>query len=66
MASRLRVGHAAADGFEDLGSAQFGNEQSEDIPARGGVGAHVASGSSAPLDDARELQVAQRPVDGGP
>ena len=64
MAAFLGLGHAAANGLEDLRAAQLGNQQAEHISASHRVGFDIAARPGAPLDDAAELEVSQCPVDG--
>lgn len=64
MARVLRFRHAAAHRFENFCSAQLRNQQSECVAARGRVGSDVAAGSRSSLDDAGQLELAQRAGDG--
>ena len=64
MARVLRFRHAAAHRFENSCSAQLRNQQSECVAARGLVGSDIAAGSCSSLDDAGQLELAQRAGDG--
>ena len=43
LAAVLGFGHPAADRLEDLGPAQFWDQQTESVAARGRIGTYVAS-----------------------
>ena len=60
MTSMLRFCHPATNRFEDLRPAEFGNQQSECVPAGCSVQLDITARSRPPFDDSGQLKFPQR------